>query len=71
VDRLSARNLPLGVFQQIEPETIHRQLQDGDYIIMLSDGSELNAALVAGDADTDVAVWTRWNRESERKFFRS
>lgn len=38
VDRLSARNLPLGVFQQIEPETIHRQLQDGDYIIMLSDG---------------------------------
>lgn len=38
VDRLSARNLPLGVFRQIEPETIHRQLQDGDYIIMLSDG---------------------------------
>lgn len=38
VDRLSARNLPLGVFQQIEPETMHRQLQDGDYIIMLSDG---------------------------------
>lgn len=38
VDRLSARNLPLGVFQQIEPEMMHRQLQDGDYIIMLSDG---------------------------------
>lgn len=38
VDRLSARNLPLGVFQQMEPETMQRQLQDGDYIIMLSDG---------------------------------
>lgn len=38
VDRISARNLPLGVFQQIEPETMHRQLQDGDYVIMLSDG---------------------------------
>lgn len=38
VDRLSARNLPLGIFQQIEPETMHRQLQDGDYVIMLSDG---------------------------------
>lgn len=38
VDRLSARNLPLGVFQQIEPETMQRQLQDGDYVIMLSDG---------------------------------
>ena len=38
VDRLSAGSLPLGIFQQIETETIHRQLQDGDYIIMLSDG---------------------------------
>lgn len=38
VDRLSARNLPLGLFQQIDPETMNRQLEDGDYIIMLSDG---------------------------------
>lgn len=38
VDRLSAQNLPLGVFQQIEPEIIHRTLQSGDYVIMLSDG---------------------------------
>ncbi len=38
VDRLSARNLPLGLFQQIEPEIMHRQLEDGDYVIMLSDG---------------------------------
>lgn len=38
VDRLSSRNLPLGIFQQIEPEIMHRQLQDGDYVIMLSDG---------------------------------
>lgn len=38
VDKLMAGNLPLGVFQQIEPETMHRQLKDGDYVIMLSDG---------------------------------
>lgn len=38
VDRLSAGNLPLGVFGQIEPEIVHRQLQTGDYVIMLSDG---------------------------------
>ncbi len=38
VDRLSARNLPLGLFQQIEPEIMNRQMEDGDYIIMLSDG---------------------------------
>ncbi len=38
VDRLSSRNLPLGVFQQMEPEVMHRTLQGGDYVIMLSDG---------------------------------
>lgn len=38
VDRISADNLPLGVFGQIEPEVVHRQLQDGDYVIMISDG---------------------------------
>ena len=38
VDRLYGGTLPLGVFGQIEPEVISRQLQDGDYIIMLSDG---------------------------------
>lgn len=38
VDRLSAQNLPLGVFGQIEVESINRTLQNGDYVIMLSDG---------------------------------
>ena len=38
VDKLCGETLPLGVFRQIEPEVISRQLQDGDYVIMLSDG---------------------------------
>lgn len=38
VDRLSARNLPLGVFWQMTPEIHNRTLQSGDYVIMLSDG---------------------------------
>ncbi len=38
VDRLSSRNLPLGVFWQITPEIHSRMLQSGDYVIMLSDG---------------------------------
>lgn len=38
VDRLSARNLPLGVFGQMMPEIQSRTLQSGDYVIMLSDG---------------------------------
>lgn len=50
VDRLSARNLPLGIFQHIEPETMRRQLQDGDYVIMLSDGI-LDALSQGGSED--------------------
>lgn len=38
VERIDGGELPLGVFGQIEPETVSRQLQDGDYVIMLSDG---------------------------------
>ena len=38
VDRLSARNLPLGVFWEMSPEIHTRTLQSGDYVIMLSDG---------------------------------
>lgn len=38
VDRISAGNLPLGVFQRPDMETVGRALLDGDYIIMVSDG---------------------------------
>lgn len=38
VDRLSTQNFPLGVFGQLEPEILYRTLQNGDYVIMLSDG---------------------------------
>lgn len=31
-------SLPLGVFQHLEPGRIHRKLEDGDYVIMVSDG---------------------------------
>lgn len=38
VDRLSTQSFPLGVFGQLEPEVMYRTLQNGDYVIMLSDG---------------------------------
>ncbi|MCD7725398.1 MAG: SpoIIE family protein phosphatase [Clostridiales bacterium] len=38
VERLSAQNLPLGVFGQIQAERMDRTLQNGDYIVMMSDG---------------------------------
>lgn len=38
VDRLSTQSFPLGVFGQLEPEVLYRTLQNGDYVIMLSDG---------------------------------
>lgn len=38
VEILAAGSLPLGIFQKIEAVPIKRQLQDGDYLIMVSDG---------------------------------
>lgn len=38
VEQLVMGNLPLGVFQNIQVQPLHRRLQDGEYLIMMSDG---------------------------------
>ncbi len=38
VEQLVTGNLPLGIFGQVEVHPLCRQLQDNDYIIMVSDG---------------------------------
>ena len=38
VEQLSEGNLPLGIFQQTEIKPLCRDLRDGDYLIMVSDG---------------------------------
>ena len=38
VEKLSSATLPLGIFHKQDVELIKRDIQDGDYIIMLSDG---------------------------------
>lgn len=38
VELISTGSLPLGVFQEVETDTVTRQLQDGDYLIMVTDG---------------------------------
>lgn len=38
VEQISSRNLPLGLVEKPETETQTRMLEDGDYIILLSDG---------------------------------
>lgn len=38
VEAIEAGNLPLGIFQKIQVESISKDLQDGDYLIMMSDG---------------------------------
>ena len=54
VDRLSSRNLPLGVFWKMTPEIQNRTLQSGDYVIMLSDGVlDALSEGVAGDYRQD------------------
>ncbi len=38
IEQISSRNLPLGVFQGIDMQASRHSLEDGDYIILLSDG---------------------------------
>ncbi len=38
VEQIDADTLPLGIFHRIQVETQRRQLQEGDFIIMVSDG---------------------------------
>ncbi len=38
VEELSCNNLPLGIFPQVEAKPIGRQLEDGDYLVMVTDG---------------------------------
>lgn len=38
VDRISSGNLPMGIFQKPDMEIVGRNLMDGDYIVMISDG---------------------------------
>ncbi len=38
VEQISSRNLPLGLVEEPESESLTRYLEDGDYVILLSDG---------------------------------
>jgi len=38
VEALAAGSLPLGIFQKVDAKPIRKKLQDGDYLIMVSDG---------------------------------
>ncbi len=38
VEALTAGSLPLGIFQKVEAAPIRKKLQDGDYLVMVSDG---------------------------------
>lgn len=38
VEQIAMGSLPLGIFQTVEPEWVHRELQNGDYLIMMTDG---------------------------------
>lgn len=38
VEEISMGNLPLGIFQSVQVQTVHKRLQDGDYLILMTDG---------------------------------
>lgn len=38
VEVVSEGSLPLGIFQQVEPRLVRRELRNGDYVVLLTDG---------------------------------
>lgn len=38
VEQISGHSLPLGIFQSVDIEMVNRELMDGDYVILMSDG---------------------------------
>ncbi len=38
VEQIASGSLPLGIFPQVEAESFYRKLEDGDHLIMVSDG---------------------------------
>lgn len=60
VEQLAMGNLPLGVFQNIQVQPMHRRLQDGEYLIMMSDGvldalGEVNYEEAMYDAISEIS----------------
>lgn len=39
VEIIESHSLPLGIFQAVEPELIRRELMDGDYVVLMTDGA--------------------------------
>ena len=49
MEHLSSTSLPIGVVQKIEIDSVIRQLEDGDFIVMITDG--VMDALPVGEQD--------------------
>lgn len=54
VDKISQETLPLGIFQNMDISAQHRQLQDGDYLIFMTDGVlDALGELACGEMDCE------------------
>ena len=49
MEHISSSSLPIGVMNSIEIESVKRQLEDGDFVIMVTDG--VLDALPVGEQD--------------------
>ena len=49
MERISSSSLPIGVMHSIEIESVQRTLEDGDFVVMITDG--VLDALPVGEQD--------------------
>ncbi len=66
VERISSSSLPIGVMHSIEIESVQRTLEDGDFVVMITDGV-LDALPVGEQAASDGNDhWWNDRRKSQR-----
>ena len=54
VEKISSSTLPVGVVQELELMRVHRQLEDGDFVVLVTDG--VLDALPVGNQEAMLAA---------------
>lgn len=57
VEKITSATLPIGVLQDMEIDCVHRQLHDGDFVVMVTDG--IMDALPVGEQEALLGAFIR------------
>lgn len=65
IEKITSATLPIGVIQNIEIDCISRELHDGDFVIMVTDG--VTDALPVGEQESLIGTFIKGTRSQNPK----